>query len=109
MSGEEPYKSGCRAVKWRIMADQNERNPGNVVWYGIGLGILAGVAAGLLVAVKHSRDKHDPLAESVEELKSRAERVLNELSESVSEIIQQAHNHVDAPVTENVATHESLT
>ena len=91
------------------MADQYERNPGNVVWYGIALGILAGIAAGLIVAVKHSRDKHDPLAESVEELKSRAERVLNELSESVTEIIQQAHNHVEAPVTEHVAPHESLT
>jgi len=72
------------------MSDRDKRNTSKAVWIGIGLGILAGVATGLVVVTKRMRDKQDPLAESVEELRDRAERVLSELSESVAQITQRA-------------------
>ena len=72
------------------MSDRDKRNTSNAVWIGLGLGILAGIATGLVVIVKQVRDKQDPLTESVEELRDRAERVLTELSVSVAQITQRA-------------------
>jgi len=72
------------------MSDLDKRNTANAVWIGVGLGILAGVATGLVIVAKRMRDKQDPLTESVEDLRDRAERVLSELSESVAQITQRA-------------------
>ena len=72
------------------MSDRDKRNTAKAVWIGVGLGILAGVATGLVVVAKRMHDKQDPLTESVEDLRDRAERVLSELSESVAQITQRA-------------------
>lgn len=72
------------------MSDRDKRNTAKAVWIGVGLGILAGVATGLVIAARRMRDRQDPLAESVEDLRDRAQRVLAELSESVAQITQRA-------------------
>jgi outer membrane murein-binding lipoprotein Lpp len=86
------------------MADQSERNTRNFVLASAGLGILAGVAAGLLIAARQSRRKPDPLAGTVEELRQRAERVLEELSSNVAQIAQQANAGLDEHRAEPVGS-----
>jgi gas vesicle protein len=82
------------------MSDHSETNPSKSVWAGIGLGILASVATGLIVAAVRSRHRRDPLTETVDDLRRKAEQILCELSESVALVAQRTeelHSHSECP------------
>jgi hypothetical protein len=66
------------------------------VWVGLGLG--AGALLGLTLALRAARRGHAEMAETVEELRERTQRVLNELSEGVSEILEQTRLQVEQAV-----------
>ena len=63
-----------------------ERNPQAAVLIlaGIGAGVLAGAVIGIVLA-KRKRDD-SAIADTVDALRNKAERVLHELSDSVSEL-----------------------
>jgi hypothetical protein len=62
------------------------------------LGLGTGALLGLTFALRASRRGHAEIAESVEELRERTQRVLNELSEGVSEILEQTRLQVEQAV-----------
>jgi hypothetical protein len=53
---------------------------------GIGFGVIAGATIGLLVARRGRTDPVADIAETVDDLRDKAERVLRDLSDSITEL-----------------------
>ena len=69
-------------------------NIGLLVAGGLGAGALLGLA----LAERAARRSHGEIAESVEELKERTQRVLNELSENVAGLMDQTRSSLEQAV-----------
>ena len=69
------------------MAKSNRTEIGLLILAGIGAGTLIGASIGLLLGRRAARGKDSDLTGSVDELKERAEQVLGELSENLTELV----------------------
>ncbi len=74
------------------MTDENAEGPKINVGLLIGLGLSAGTLLGLALARRAARQSHVEIRESVEELKERTQKVLNELSENVTDLLDQTRS-----------------
>jgi len=61
-------------------------NYGLLILAGIGFGVVAGATIGLLVSGRRRIDPVADIAETVDDLRDKAERVLRELSDSITEL-----------------------
>ena len=59
---------------------------------GIGLGAVIGAAAGLLFAPKPGTETREDVKKAADDLRSRAEGVVGELSTSVDELVQKSRD-----------------
>jgi len=66
------------------MASERKPQAALLILAGIGAGVLAGAIVGVVLA-KRKRDAAT-IADTVDELRDKAERVLHELSDSISEL-----------------------
>ncbi len=64
----------------------------------VGLGLGVGAVLGLGLARRATRRGHAEMAESVEELRERTQRVLNELSDGVAGLLDQTRSQVEQAV-----------
>ena len=83
------------------MTDQapgNEHGAGLNVTLLVGLGLGVGALLGLGLALRATRRGHAEMAESVEDLRERTQRVLNELSEGVTGLLEQTRAQVEQAV-----------
>ena len=64
----------------------------------VALGLGVGAVLGLALARRSARQSHVELSESVEELKERTQRVLNELSENVAGLLDQTRTQVEQAI-----------
>jgi gas vesicle protein len=64
---------------------------------GIGAGTLIGASVGLLLGRRTGRKSDATMAETVEALKERAEQVLGELSENVSDLVGRSRELLESP------------
>lgn len=64
----------------------------------IALGLGAGALLGLGLARRAARQSHVEINESVEDLKERTQKVLNELSENVADLLDQTRAKVEQAV-----------
>ena len=72
------------------MADDTEDNSKiGVTPAGLALGLGVGALLGLALARRAARQSHVEISETVEELKERTQKVLDELSENVSDLLDQ--------------------
>ncbi|MBV9849410.1 MAG: hypothetical protein JO250_06960 [Armatimonadetes bacterium] len=74
------------------MTDEHEDSPniraGLLVALGLGIGALLGLA----LARRAARQSHVEVVQSVEELKERTQRLLNDLSENVAGLLDQTRS-----------------
>jgi gas vesicle protein len=66
---------------------------------GIGAGTLIGASVGLLVGRRSGRQTNAAMAETVDALKERAERVLDELSADVSDLVGRSRELLESPIS----------
>lgn len=64
---------------------------------GIGAGTLIGASIGLLVGRRTGRQTNAAIADTVEALKERAEQVLGELSENVTDLVGRSRELLESP------------
>ena len=74
--------------------DSSQSNVGLLLALGLGVGALLGLA----LARRVTRQSHVEISESVEELKERTQKVLNELSENVAGLLDQTRSMVGQAV-----------
>jgi len=68
------------------MSDHRKPNVGLLILAGIGAGVLAGAIVGIAMAARRRGDDTDKIVDSVDDLRNRAERVLQELSTGLSDL-----------------------
>lgn len=66
------------------MEGRDHNNQGLLILAGVGAGTLLGVGVGLLLGRRAGREAEAAMAETVEDLKAKAQQVLGELSHSVA-------------------------
>ncbi|MGO8669901.1 MAG: hypothetical protein ACLQVD_00795 [Capsulimonadaceae bacterium] len=73
---------------------KDKSNVGLAILAGIGVGVVAGITAGIILAAR-KRPETEEITDSVEQLRGRTERVLLELSESISDLRERAKRMAD--------------
>lgn len=71
------------------MSNDDEKSVLLTVLAGIGLGAIIGAAAGLLFAPKAGMETREDLKKAADDLKSKAEGIVGELSTSVEQLVQK--------------------
>lgn len=71
------------------MSKDDEKSVLLTVLAGIGLGAIIGAAAGLLFAPKAGMETREDLKKAADDLKSKAEGIVGELSTSVEQLVQK--------------------
>ena len=79
------------------MAKPNRTEIGLLILAGIGAGTLIGALIGLLLGRRAAHGPAATLTGSVDELKERAEQVLGELSENLSDLVGRSRQLSEAP------------
>ena len=77
------------------MTDQIKDGPKFSAGLLVALGLCAGAALGLALARRASLRSHTEITESVEELKGRTQKVLDELSENVAGLLDQTRSTLE--------------
>ena len=77
------------------MDKHDNGTPALWVLAGIGAGVLTGVLLGSVLSKRFNAGAVDPVAESVEVLRDKAQRVLTELSTNVHHIIDRSLESYD--------------
>ena len=78
------------------MSNDEEKSILLSVLAGIGLGAIIGAAAGLLFAPKTGTETREEIKKAADDLKSRAEEVVGELSTSADELVQKTRGLIDS-------------
>ena len=81
------------------MANERKSQAGILILAGIGAGVLTGAIIGLVLAKRRRGAGAETIAETVDDLRDRAERVLHELSDSISELKETTQR-----ITADIAT-----
>jgi len=76
------------------MATPNRTQIGLLILASIGAGTLIGAAIGLLLSQRASREAQVSVTESVEELKQKTERMLEELTGSVAALVHRSQEPI---------------
>lgn len=80
----------------------NDREDRNVLvnfLAGMGLGALIGAAAALLLAPKSGEETRDDLKHAAEDLRSKADKVIHDLSESSEELVKKSKEIIEGTKT----------
>ncbi len=72
------------------MTDRAHNNLGLLVLAGVGAGTILGASVGLLLGRRAGHASEAAMAETVEDLKAKAQQVLGELSQSVAQMRNQS-------------------
>ncbi len=80
------------------MADEIQDNRHTNVGLLLALGLGVGAVLGLGLARRAARQSHVEISDSVEELKERTQKMLNELSENVAGLLDQTRAQVEQAV-----------
>lgn len=78
------------------MSNDEEKSILMSVLAGIGLGAIIGAAAGLLFAPKAGMETREDIKKAADDLKSRAEEVVGELSTSADELAKKTKGLIDS-------------
>jgi hypothetical protein len=68
------------------MADDRKSHAGILILAGIGAGVIAGAVIGIALSKRNQGTGAEAITETVDDLRDKAERVLHELSDSISEL-----------------------
>ncbi len=79
------------------MAKPTRTEIGLLILAGVGAGTLLGATVGLLLGRRAAAPDGAAMAGTVDELKERAEHVLDELSENVSELVGRSRQMLADP------------